>query len=196
MAKGKAQGQSAKGGNFRVPHTIARKDYFRDGTDEWFREAIYAGVRGLRGLLACREVFAQFLGITGSQFAVLMGIAYRQGRDGVSIGEVARHVALGPTHVTTEIGRLIASALVLKRPNPNDGRSVLVSLTPKGESAVLGVTPLVREVNDLLFQDVDAASVQVVAQVMEKININCDRVMAEVDWRMRKNYPFSGTSAM
>src|SRR6185437_6115486 len=155
MSKAKAQSQRLGKSHLRIPHTITRQDYFRNGTDEWFREAIYTCVRGLRGLLACREVFARVLGITGSQFAVLMGIAYRQGQDDVSIGEVALHVALGPTHVTTEIGRLIAAGLVIKRPNPDDGRSVLVSLTPKGETAVLAVTPLVREVNDSLFQDVD-----------------------------------------
>jgi DNA-binding MarR family transcriptional regulator len=187
----KARGQQTRGKNeLRIPHTITRQDYFRDGTDEWFREAIYTCVRGLRALQACREVFAQVLRITGSQFAVLMGIAYRQGREGVSIGEVARHVALGPTHVTTEISRLIRAGLVVKRPNPKDGRSVLVSLTPNGESAVLTVTPLVREVNDALFQDIDAAAVQVLAHAMKSISINGDRVMAELGWRMKNSLPF------
>src|SRR5690348_7506399 len=125
MSKSKRRIWRSGTGDFRVPHTITRNDYFRDGTDEWFREAIYTCVRGLRGLLGCREVFAGRLGITGSQFAVLMGVAYRQGGEGVSIGEVARHVALGPTHVTTEIGRLIGAGFVVKRPNPDDGRSVL-----------------------------------------------------------------------
>lgn len=195
MARAKLQGQGSRSSSFRIPHTITRKDYFHDGTDEWFREAIYTCVRGLRGFLACRESFARLLGITGSQFAVLMGVAYRQGREGVSIGEVARHVVLGPTHVTTEIGRLISAGLVLKRPNPKDGRSVLVSLSPKGESAVLTVTPLVREVNDALFRGVDAASVQLIAQVMEKVSVNSERVMAEVNWRLKSGPPFSAATS-
>ena len=188
-----AQAHYGKSPGPRMPHTISRRDYFRAGSDEWFREAIYTSVRALRGLLACREIFARSLGITGSQFAVLMGVAYRQGAEGVSIGDLARHVALGSTHATTEVGRLIALGYLTKRPNPRDGRSVLVSLSPKGESAVIAVTPVVRAANDILFQDVDAPAIAAMAQAMSKVGARCEQAVAELGWRAKYDQPIPVT---
>src|SRR5215469_5838131 len=104
------------GGGFRPPRTISRRDYLRNGGDDWFREVIYATVEALGRLLACRNAFGRALGLTASQFAVLMGVAFRQSAAGVSIRDLARHVALAPTHVTTEVGRLIRRGYLAKRP--------------------------------------------------------------------------------
>ena len=49
---------------------------------------------------------------------VLIGAAYAQGRDGVSIRSLADHIQLAPTHVTTEVGRLIRKGLLMKKINP------------------------------------------------------------------------------
>ena len=50
--------------------------------------------------------------------------------------------------------RLEAKGLIIKRTNESDRRSVLISLTRKGEGSIERVTPIVRDVNDILFQDV------------------------------------------
>jgi DNA-binding MarR family transcriptional regulator len=41
--------------------------------------------------------------------------------------------------------------LLAKRPNPADGRSVLLSLTSKGRSAIEAAMPNIRAVNDAFF---------------------------------------------
>ena len=102
-------------------------------------------------LTSYREAFGRHLSLTASQFLVLIGTAYRQGRDGVSIRALADHTQLAATHVTTEVGRLIDKGLLTKQANPHDRRGVLVRLTPKGEAAVREVNPLLRRVNDCLF---------------------------------------------
>ena len=91
---------------------------------------------------------------TASQFIVLIGTAYRQGNEGVTIRALADHTQLAATHVTTEVGRLIGKGLLTKEANSRDRRSVLVRLSPKGEAAIRSVNPLLRRVNDQLFKDV------------------------------------------
>lgn len=172
-------------GGFRPPRTISRRDYLRSGGDDWFREVIYATVEALGRLLACRNAFGRALGLTASQFAVLMGAAFRQGATGVSIRDLARHVALAPTHVTTEVGRLIRRGYLAKRPSPTDRRSVLVSLTARGERAITGVAPLVRGTNDILFQDVAPKDLEVVSRTMRRITSNSVLALAEVRRRER-----------
>ena len=76
---------AAQSAAYSPPLTISRRDLIVGATDERFRNIIYQMVLGLQHLFSCREIFGRHLSLTGSQFAVLMGVAYRQKSDGVSI---------------------------------------------------------------------------------------------------------------
>jgi len=157
---------------FHPPLTTSREEFLKDGTDQLFREAIYALALSVEKLLSCRNVFARILHLTPSQFAVLMGVASQQGGRGVTIKDLAAHLAMAPTHVTTEIGRLEAKGLLLKRSNEADRRSILVTLTSKGEKEVEQVSPVVREVNDILFHNISVKSLINAHVVANKIITN------------------------
>jgi DNA-binding MarR family transcriptional regulator len=45
-----------------------------------------------------------------------------------------------PTSVTNTVDRLVTSGLVAKRPNPNDGRGTLASITDKGREVCEAAT--------------------------------------------------------
>ena len=94
---------------------------------------------------------------------MLIGTAYRQGTEGVSIRTLADHTLMAATHVTTEVGRLIGKGLLTKSANTRDRRSVLIRLSPEGEAAIRAINPLLRQVNDLLFQDISREDFAVVA---------------------------------
>ena len=131
------------------PLTVSHPALLVAGSDQSFREALYLMVLAFGRLLTCREAFGRTIALTGSQFAVLIGTAYRQNTDGVSIRALADHVQLASTHVTTEVGRLIRKGLLSKRANERDRRGVLVRLTPAGEAALIELAPFLRRVNDL-----------------------------------------------
>lgn len=166
--------------SYRPPRTVSRAEFLVDGLDSDFRASIYALVQCVGWLLACRDAFGQQLALTPNQFAVLMGVAHRQGTAGITIRELADHVALASTHVTTEVGRLERGGLLNKRPSVQDRRSVCVSLTSYGEAEIARVTPFVRTVNDALFRDVDAPSLAVVHRVARQIVVNSETALAEV----------------
>lgn len=163
---------------YESPLTTSREEFLKDGTDQLFREAIYTLVLSVDCLLKCRSSFARILGLTSSQFAVLMGVASQQGDRGVTIKDLAEHVALASTHVTTEIGRLEAKGLLVKRNNENDRRSVLVSLSPEGIRQIERVTPTVREVNDLLFRDVTLRRLVNTHILAKQIVTNADEALS------------------
>jgi len=171
---------SGGSGRFVVPSTISRRDYYKDGSDDWFRDSLYRLVQALSRLLVCREAFGRRLGLTGSQFTVLMGVAYRQGNTGITIAALANYIGLAATHVTTEVGRLIRKGLLIKRPNENDGRSVLISLSPKGEAEVEAVSPMVRKINDLLFMNVDRKQFDATNELAKTLLINAEYAIAEI----------------
>src|ERR1700704_5779078 len=105
--------------DFAPPLTASHGELLTAGTDVAFRQSLYLMVLAFSRLQTCREAFGRALGLTGTQFAVLIGTAYQQGRDGVSIRSLADHIQLAPTHVTTEVGRLIGKGLLGKVVNPH-----------------------------------------------------------------------------
>lgn len=176
-------------GGFKPPLTTSNPEFVTGDSDDRFRETIYLLVQGLDRLVACREAFGRHIGLTATQFAVLIGTAYRQAEAGVTVRDLAAYLALAPTHVTTEVGRLTRRGLLRKRPNAADGRSVLVSLSPAGEAAVNAVAPLVRKVNDTLFDGISADQFETVREVASRLLINSEFAVAALRAAEMENAP-------
>lgn len=171
-----------------MPHTVSHPALLANGSDEPFRETLYLMVLAFGRLQTCREAFGRAMSLTGSQFAVLIGTAYRQRTEGVSIRALADHVQLAPTHVTTEVGRLIRKGLLTKRINARDRRGVLVKLSRRGEAALLRVAPFLRGINDLLFADVSRADFAAVSRFLRLFARNTERAVAEI-MRIEREQP-------
>jgi DNA-binding MarR family transcriptional regulator len=169
-----------KSKTYRPPLTISRDDFLVGGSDASFRSSIYTMVQCVSRLLACRDAFGRELDLTPSQFAVLMGVAHVRGEDGVTIRDLAEHVALAPTHVTTEVGRLESLGFLTKRQSDTDRRSVRVSLLPHAEAEIARVAPFIRLVNDTLFRGVDARSLGIAHQVARQLILNSETALAEI----------------
>jgi DNA-binding MarR family transcriptional regulator len=152
----------------------------KSGGDVAFRETLYLMALTFGRLHTCREAFGRSLGLTASQFIVLIGTAYQQGSEGVSIRALSDHTQLAATHVTTEVGRLIDKGLLTKQASTLDRRSVLVRLSPKGEDAIRTVNPLLRRVNDLLFADVSREDFAAVSSFLERFALNSEYALAEI----------------
>lgn len=183
----RATGAAPDKTRFAMPRTVSHASLLAHGGDEPFRQALYLMVLAFGRLQACREAFGRAMSLTGSQFAVLIGTAYCQNVDGVSIRALADHVQLAATHVTTEVGRLIRKGLLTKRINANDRRGVLVKLSRRGETALLQIAPFVRDVNDLLFADVPRAEFAAVAHFLRVFANNGERALAEIARREREH---------
>src|SRR5262245_49571343 len=79
------RGSARRGLEFVPPATISLPAMLVAGSDVSFREALYRMGFAFTRLASCREAFARHLSLTASQFIVLIGTAYRQGNEGVSI---------------------------------------------------------------------------------------------------------------
>jgi DNA-binding MarR family transcriptional regulator len=169
-----------RGKEFVPPATITLPAMLVAGSDISFRETLYLMVFAFGRILSFREAFGRHMSLTGSQFIVLIGTAYRQGAEGVSIRALADHTQLAATHVTTEVGRLIDKGLLTKSANLQDRRGVLVRLTAKGEAAIRKINPLLRRVNDRLFQNISREDFAVVSRFLSTFALNSEYALAEV----------------
>jgi DNA-binding MarR family transcriptional regulator len=171
---------------------VTLPEIVRGGDDLRFRETLYLMALGFGRLQSFREAFGRFLSLTGSQFIVLIGTAYRQGGEGVSIRALADHTQLAATHVTTEVGRLIGKGLLTKTANARDRRGVLVRLSPRGEAAVRDINPLLRRVNDQLFRNVSHAEFETVSRFLTTFALNSEYALAEVRRSERERASHAG----
>jgi DNA-binding MarR family transcriptional regulator len=96
-----------------------------------------------------RQRFAAYIGLTDPQYTMLALIAENPG---VTVGKLAERLHVSSQFVTIEIGKLIKSSIVEKRPNLQDRRSMTLSLTAKGKGLLRDVGPLRRRANDLMFR--------------------------------------------
>jgi DNA-binding MarR family transcriptional regulator len=88
-------------------------------------------------------------GLTFARFEVLRLLAFT--RHGVlPVGKIGERLQVHPASVTNAVQRLVEAGLVERRPNPDDGRSVLAEITSPGRELVDRCTALL---NDEVFAD-------------------------------------------
>lgn len=83
-------------------------------------------------------------GITIVQSWVLF---YLSDQDGSSLKDIAAAVQLDSPVVTGLIDRLVKEGLVVREEDPEDRRSLKISLTPRGREVVAEIAPTVIEYN-------------------------------------------------
>ena len=130
---------------WRLPRTTSRPQLLdTDGGDADFRRLIYGIFTMTVNFDRIRERLATSLGLSGKQYHILMVVA-----------ELEPHqpVTTSSAYTTMESKKLMSRGLLRKKPNPDDGRSVVLELTADGRIAIEGLASCLREINDTLFED-------------------------------------------
>jgi DNA-binding MarR family transcriptional regulator len=154
----------------RPPVTTARPELTADGTGERFRHLVNDLLTIAVRMDAVRARFAGLMGVTPPQYTILVTVAHLAGAPGgATVRAVAEHMHVSGAFVTAETGKLAAKGLIAKRPNPSDGRSVLVTLAPRGRKALDGALPHIRAVNDVFFGKLGAEEFERLAAAAARI---------------------------
>jgi hypothetical protein len=72
-----------------LPLSVTRSEILTDGADREFRRLIHRMLIGQARLDAIRESIATRIGVSGTQYHMLMWVLHLQGTAGVSIGALA-----------------------------------------------------------------------------------------------------------
>jgi DNA-binding MarR family transcriptional regulator len=154
----------------RPPVTTARPELTADGTGERFRHLVNDLLTIAVRMDAVRARFAGLMGVTPPQYTILVTVAQLEGAlGGATVRGVADHMHVSGAFVTAETGKLAIKGFIAKRPNPSDGRSVLVTLTAKGRKALDAALPNIRAVNDVFFGKLEAEEFERLAAAAARI---------------------------
>ena len=165
---------------YRPPLTVTRPELLADGSDAAFREMIWGLLVVARRLPKFPEAFGRHIGITNAGYMVLNATAHLQGRTGVGIRQIADHLHLPGPHITTTVGKLVAAGLMVKRPNPEDARGVLATLTPAGQAVLEDLARFQSRINDVLFDNLSERDFKAWARLIEVMLDNSERALETV----------------
>jgi MarR family transcriptional regulator, organic hydroperoxide resistance regulator len=141
-----------------LPPTTSLAAMLEHGCDRRFRVLVNDLFTIAHRMEIVRAHLGSRMGISGPQYSVLIAVAHLQGERGVSVGAVAQAMHVTSAFIASESGKLAQRKLLLKRPNPHDGRSVLLSLAPGGRRKLDRIASEIRSINDLFFGELDASS--------------------------------------
>lgn len=171
--------------DYRPPLSVSRPELLIDGSDDRFRDLIYSlFVTGFR-FQEIREAFGREVDISGPQYFVLMAVARHHAPGGntlggIGIGGLAEHLHVAAPHVTTEVGKLVDRGLLAKRPNPEDGRRVLVTLTEAGKAILERLAPFRQHINNVLFEGFSHQDFLTLARLLDRFLATTGRALDEV----------------
>jgi DNA-binding MarR family transcriptional regulator len=89
--------------------------------------------------LARADAVLRPLGLTFARYEVLMLLSFSR-RGSLPLGLIGERLQVNPASVTNAITRLEAGGLVVRRPNPEDGRGTLARLTEEGRAQATRAT--------------------------------------------------------
>jgi DNA-binding MarR family transcriptional regulator len=177
-------GRVQKTGGVKLPLSISRSPLLVGGADREFRRLIYRMLITESRLIEVRRAIARQVGVSGSQYSVMMAILHLEGDAGISIGALADYLEVSGPHITGEVRKLAARGFVRKIANPNDLRGVLVRLSAPGRKRLLDAFAYIRQVNDILFDGVPAGEFQALGEFYRKFVTNTSLAL---DWTKRSS---------
>ncbi|WUD73126.1 MarR family transcriptional regulator [Streptomyces sp. NBC_00510] len=101
--------------------------------------AITSIMRAQQILLSQVDSVVKPYGLTFARYEALVLLAFSKEGE-LPMSKIGERLMVHPTSVTNTVDRLVAAGLVAKRPNPNDGRGTLASITVKGREVCEAAT--------------------------------------------------------
>lgn len=85
-------------------------------------------------------------GLSFARYEALVLLTFSS-RGSLPLGKMGERLQVHPTSITSIIHRLVADGLVDRQPHPEDGRTVLAVITPKGRAVVEAATATLVDAN-------------------------------------------------
>lgn len=101
--------------------------------------AITSIMRAHQILLSELDAVVKPYGLTFARYEALVLLTFSKSGE-LPMSKIGERLMVHPTSVTNTVDRLVKSGLVAKRPNPNDGRGTLASITGRGREVVESAT--------------------------------------------------------
>jgi DNA-binding MarR family transcriptional regulator len=124
------------------------------------------------------QPYFQRFGVTASQWGMLRTLyrALQSGEEGLRLTDLSDRLLVRPPSVTSAVARLRRAALISREPTPDDRRSWLIRLTPKGLHLVERVLEEHQSQLQRLLSGLDASQQDSLFQLMRQWSAHLQRL--------------------
>jgi DNA-binding MarR family transcriptional regulator len=150
----------------------------QDGSDAAFRRLVHGLLALASRHMALRDGHAARIGLAGPAYTILISVAHLGAVAPVSVGALADHLKVSGPFITAETNKLAARGLLEKRRDPDDGRRVLLAVTPAGQALLAFLAPQQRRINDVEFAPLTAAEFRTLLRLIERLVPAADQALA------------------
>jgi DNA-binding MarR family transcriptional regulator len=99
----------------------------------------------LRRFAAFSEQAAREAGLTAQHHQALLAVKGFPGRERITIGELAERLNLRHHSVVGLVDRLVARGMLRRERDPEDGRRVVIGITPTAQELLVGLSLVHRD---------------------------------------------------
>lgn len=179
------RGRSAEAEEQAAPLTVNRSELIIDGSDNQFREMVHNALAFSVRLGAIRDGYARYIGLTGIQYTIITSIAHLEAEADVGVKELAAHLSLSGTFVTTEVRKLVTKGLISKRPSTSDRRRVRLTTTVKARKTLRELSSIQRGINDVHFEPLSRQDFLRFKKLMKELTLSTDRALVILEHHLR-----------
>ncbi len=99
--------------------------------------------------------------------------------DRLTSTQLARAVGLDAPRTSRAIGTLCSKGLLMRSRDPDDARTVHISVTPQGLRLYRQIMPVVASLNKEIFQDLDADELRALGSMLDRVVRRADQMMED-----------------
>lgn len=158
----------------RAPLTVTRDELLVGGRDDEFRALVHAALAFAARLNAIRDGYAEFIGLSGPQYTILVSIQHLQEGGHVGVKKLADHLSLSGTFVTTETRKLEESGHIIKAKGKADKRRVSLKMTAKGDALLTRLNEVQQQVNNVHFGSLSKEEFTALCKIMPELIVSSD----------------------
>ena len=157
--------------------TASKKELLDGDNDRTLRTLLHDYFAFAHCLEQAREKFANFIGLSPSQYMMLIAIAQQQADEPLGISHIAKRMHMSGAFVTIEVNKLVERGLVEKSAHPGDARRVQLSVTPQCLKRLIRLAEFQRPVNDQLFGTLNRKEFEQVSRLLSRLAASGDKAV-------------------
>ena len=153
----------------------------KDG-DRTLRGLLYDFFAFGRSLEAARGRFASYVGLSPTQYLIMIAIKNSTLDEPMGINQIAAQLRLSGAFITNEVNKLVSDGLIEKSTHPSDGRRVQLTATGQGFSLLTRLAAFQRPVNDALFGMLTRDEFRLLSQLLARLAADGDRAVTFAEY--------------
>ena len=162
--------------------TASKPELLDEDGDRTLRGLLYDFFAFGRILEAARAKFANYVGLSPTQYLIMIAIKNSTSDEPMGINQLAARLRLSGAFITNEVNKLVSDGLIEKSSHPRDGRRVQLTATGKGFSLLTKLAAFQRPVNDALFGMLTRDEFRLLSQSLARLAADGDRAVTFAEY--------------